>query len=518
MTEAYHSSPATPSPVTYSPVTIVEMLEKNLERCPDKAAVVCEEGSLTWSGLYENAMALGGHFFHAGIQKGDRIAVMMDAKTPELIVGLLGISVCGGIAVPIDCNQTDRYIRQLFKIVSPRGVFVSASMHHRISACGPDFPSDRVVVCRSQAAEKNGVLLENILTSAGDVVTTPDVSLNPEDTVYFNLTSGTTGFPKCAVTTHANVFWNTLSAVKALALTAEDVHLCMFPAATHPHELYARALFLGGTMVLTDHLAPKSLTKVIEDYKVTAMMAIAPIYGNFTKCHLRSRFMFTTLEKAESGGMHLDPITARAFRARFGIPIIPVWGSTETAGIALVAPLNGPIKEGSCGLPNPHYEIKVLDESGGEAAAGEVGEMVVKGPGVCAGYFGNVTETGKNFKKGWYHTGDMFKTDAQGYFYFSGREQGMMKVAGMKVFPVEIEDILIEHPLIKEVAVTKEADPMHGEIPKAVIVFEAGVNLTKKEIRHYCAEKMAPYKIPKILEFREALPRNPTGKILVNEL
>ena len=248
------------------------------------------------------------------------------------------------------------------------------------------------------------------------------------------------------------------------------------------------------------------------------MMAIAPIYANFIKCHKKNDFNFTTLKIAESGGMHLDPVTAKNFSNRFGIPIVPVWGSTETAGIALAMPLNGLSKKGSCGIPCKYYEADIIDGRGNSLAPGEVGEMLVRGKGVCSSYYHNKTETEQNFRKGWYHTNDMFKKDADGFFYFVGRRNGMMKVAGMKVFPVEIEDMLIQHPLIEEVGVTKSRDPLHGEIPKAVIVLKEGASLSKEAIRAYCSSNMASYKVPKIIEFRASLPRNPVGKILINQL
>ena len=499
-------------------MTLIEMLEKNLKFCPSKTAIVYEDEKISHQGLHTAVARLAGHFLRSGIKKGDRVALMMDKKRPEVVIAFLAVAACGGVAVPVDCNQTDGFIKQLFDIVSPSAVVVTDKMHHRLDKQDMVFETDLIVVCKGSRSVKGGVKIGDILVDeslGGDL---PDVGVEGSDTAYLNLTSGTTGFPKCAITTHDNIYWNTRSAVEKLALVHEDRHLCMFPPATHPHELFARALYLGGTMVLTDQISPKSLTRVIEDNGVTAMMAIAPIYGNFVKRHKNSDFRFTRLKLAESGGMHVDPITAREFKGRFGFPIVPVWGSTETVGIALGMPMEGEWPQGSCGTVNPYYSAKIVDKMDNEVKPGEVGEMKVKGPGVCSAYFRNEGETCANYRNGWYYTGDMFSRDVKGYFYFSGRRQGMMKVAGMKVFPVEIEDLLIQHPEIMEVAVTKERDAVHGEIPKAIIVLEPGSDLTKKDIWAWCTEKIASYKIPKLIEFREGLPRNPVGKILVNQL
>lgn len=510
------------------PMTLIEMLEKSVRLCPSKSAIICEEKNFSYTELHESVIKLSHYFFSSGIKKGEKIAIMMETKKPEMIIAFLSISACGCIAVPIDANQTDEYICQIFNIIRPAAIVVSDRMVHRLEICNLHLPESRKIVCESDhprdpvpvnqtKAIHPAASLAGILGSAA-AVSLPPVSINQRDVTYFNMTSGTTGAPKCAITTHDNIYWNTLSAVEQLSLTSEDIHLCMFPAATHPHEFFARALFLGGTMVLTDHIAPKSLTQVIEKNGVTAMMAVSPIYGNLTKCHKKTDFNFTTLRIAESGGMHCDPVTAMEFKKKFGIPITPVWGSTETAGIALAMPLNTHSKAGSCGVPGKYYEIKIINEIGDTVLSEEVGEMIIKGKGVCAAYYQNEIENRKNFKNGWFHTNDMFKKDEDGFFYFSGRKNGMMKVAGMKVFPVEIEDMLIQHPLIKEAAVTKASDPLYGEVPKAIIVLEEGALLTKKELRDYCASKIALYKIPKRIEIRDFLPRTPVGKIIVNKL
>ena len=331
---------------------------------------------------------------------------------------------------------------------------------------------------------------------------------------YFNLTSGTTGISKCAVTTHANIYWNTKSAVECLALTPDDIHLCMFPVFAHPHELFARPLFLGGTIVLINTIFPKAIAKTISDNKVTCIMAVASIYETLVRLHKSSPFSLDSLRLPESGGMHINPDLAENFRDRFKTPLVPVWGSTETAGIALSASVHGRNRPGSMGKPCPYYDVKVTGSDGTEPAPGESGEMAIRGPAVCTEYYSSPEETGRHMKDGWFHTGDIVKKDPDGNFFFVGRQTGMMKVAGMKVFPTEIEDVLITHPLIAEVAVVRGNHRLYGEIPKAVIVPEEGHELGRKEIRLYCERALSKYKVPRVIEFRKELPKTPGGKIL----
>jgi long-chain acyl-CoA synthetase len=291
----------------------------------------------------------------------------------------------------------------------------------------------------------------------------------------------------------------------------------MFPVFLHPHELFARGLFLGGTSVLVDTIYPKSIAQAISDHSVTTMMAISPIYKTLLP-YYDSSFDFSSLRIPESGGMHTNPRLVLEFKERFGVPIYPVWGSTEASGIAIATPVDGEYKPGSMGKPCGYYEIKILDEAGKELPVGEAGEMVIRGPAVCTEYYNLPEETKKSAVDGWFFTGDLVRRDEEGYFYFIDRKARMMKVAGMKVFPSEIEEVLSRHPRIAEVAVVKAEDGLHGEVPKAFIVSKNGVEISKGDIRKYCETMIPKYKMPRIIEFRNELPRTAGGKILYREL
>jgi len=345
-----------------------------------------------------------------------------------------------------------------------------------------------------------------------------DIDIEQNDVVYLNLTSGITGIPKAAITTHANIYWNTLSAVESLKLSHDDVHLCMFPVFGHPHELFARPLFMGGTIVLIDNISPKAIVRAIWNHGVTCMMATASIYLSLVRYYGSHSLNLKTLRIAESGGMHTSSTLVQNFRESFKVPIVPVWGSTETAGISLVSPVDGLYRPNSTGKPCAYYEIKIVGEDGRELGPGEIGEMAIKGPAVCSRYYGNPEETAKHMRDGWFFTGDLAKKDSDNYFYFISRKSRMMKVAGLKVFPCEIEEVLNNHPDIAEAVVVKVPDRSRGEAPKAVIVLKDGAEIGKSEIREYCKERMSRYKVPRVIEFRNELPKNPGGKILYRKL
>jgi long-chain acyl-CoA synthetase len=435
-------------------------------------------------------------------------------KGPEALIAFLGIAAAGGVAFPVDYNHTKDQIQFILNLTQPSALFVDAKFQSMLSELNPHCPEDRIIVAggepEAEFSKWEDIAAEGIGPSMPDA--------NEEDTVYLNFTSGTTGAPKCAMTTHANIYWNTVSAVERLKLTGEDVHLCMFPVFGHPHELFARPVLLGGTLVLVDNMSPGAIAKAISENDVTCMMAVATIYRSLVRYHASHPIDISSLRLAESGGMHTDPGLVAEFLERFNAPIVPVWGSTETTGVALANSPDGEYRAGSVGQPCPRYEARIIDETGKDSDPGEVGELLLRGPAVCQGYYGNTEETAGHMKDGWFHTGDLARRDADNYFYFAGRKSRMMKVAGLKVFPTEIEDVLNSCPGIVEAAVVRTEDSSRGEAPKAVVVLEKGTDLKDMDIRAYCEQKLSKYKIPRVIQFVDQLPKSVGGKVLYREL
>jgi len=495
-------------------MTIIEMMEKTQGLFSEKTAIIFGQSAFSYKDVYVQATALSNFLVGTGLRKGERVG-LLTKKSPEAIVSFLGAAASGGVVFPVDYTQTVAHIQYILNLTQPSALVVSGDFQPLLAKLDVPCPSRRIIVIgkkvERQYSSWEGILSENHRGS-------PKVKIEADDVVYLNFTSGTTGVPKAAVTTHANIYWNTLASIEALNLTPDDVHLCLFPVFGHPHELFARPVYLGGTIVLVDNVSPKTVARAISDNHVTCMMGVASIYETLVRFHESSPFDSSSLRVPESGGMYIHPVLARKFRERFGISMIPVWGSTETAGIAFANPARDKKKERSFGKLCPYYEAKIIGENGEELTGNATGEMAVRGPAVSAGYLGNPEESQKHMKDGWFFTDDLVRKDVDGYFYFVARKSGMMKVAGMKVFPLEIEEVLRSHPDIAEAAVTKVQDRLHGEVPKAVIVLKDKAKIDKSEIRRYCEEKMARYKVPRIIEFRAELPKSSGGKILYREL
>ena len=495
-------------------MTIVEMLKKNAKLFPEKTAIIYKESRISYAELFERSNTLANFLVDIGLKKGERVGLLLQ-KTPEAIISFFGVATAAGIVFPIDYNQTPADIQFILNLTHPSVLIVDADFQYLLSKLRLPCPDEKIIVIGNKSKNQYYSWKEILAQKAYGL---SDVKVQKNDIVYLNFTSGTTGLPKAAISTHANIYWNTLSSVESLKLNPDDVHLCLFPVFGHPHELFARPLYLGGTIVLIDNISPKTIAQAISDHNVTCMMAVASIYETLVRFHDSQSLNFSSLRVPESGGMHVNSTLAEKFKKRFKIPMIPVWGSTETTGIALASPINGVIKPGSMGKPCPYYEVKIVGEDGKELGPNEIGEMIIKGQAVVSGYFGNLEETEKHMKDGWFYTDDLVKKDPDGYFYFVSRKSGMMKVAGMKVFPIEIEDVLSTHPKITEVAVVKVQDNLHGEVPKAVIVLNDGVEIDKSDIRKYCEKRISRYKIPRIIQFVPELPKTQGGKILYRKL
>ena len=483
------------------------MLDRNAREIPGKKAIIFHNREITYRELYETVNRLANALSEIGLKKGDRVGLMLP-RIPELIISFLSIAKVHGIAVPINFELPVGGVRTILESISSQFLIVYSPFLELVKKSIPVDSETLIMVVGNEDRES---LSWNEIVRKGKAGTLHS-DIKDDDIVYLNYTSGSTGNPKGAVTTHSNIYWNTVASVDALKLTSEDIHICMFAPFAHPHEIFARPLYLGGTMVLIDKIYPKSIAETISEHKVSCMMGLAPMYENILSLLERKRYDLSALRIPESGGMYTRTDLIRRFEQKIGVPIIPVWGSTETTGIALANRPGEQILPGSVGKPCLSYDVAIVDEDNIELSSGEIGEMIFKGPGVVEGYY-ELDSDGECFKNGWYYSGDLGMRDGEGNFYFVERKTGMMKVAGLKVYPLEIEKVLMDHPGIKEASVISVKDKMRGEIPKAIIVTTNGIALTEKEVLGFCRERLPHYKLPRIVEIRESLPKTGSGKI-----
>ncbi|MFH1861319.1 MAG: AMP-binding protein [bacterium] len=496
-------------------MTLDGLLERATKSNPEKLALISREGDLTYRQLNNQVSALANGLLNLGLRRGDRVAMLLP-KCNEAVIAFLGVIRAGGIIAPINMRQKPNTLRVNFRQMKPFAV-ISEPLYfpilkkHFLQVA----PTGRIILTGSNQ-HVDSVSFNAILEKESEQP--PNLNHSEQDVVYLNYTSGTTGLPKGAITTNGNLFWNTKGAVEMLRLNERDVHMSMFAMYAHPHELFCRSIYLSGTAVLLESMYPKTIARAIEEFGVTCLMAVPPFFKSVFPVAKAKEFDLSSLRIPEGGGVYSPPEFCKEFEDIFQKRFIPVWGSTETSGIALATSPYEDHRLGSLGKPCPGYEVHVLHPGGREADTDEVGELVISGSGVVQGYFNLIEETEKNFHHGACHTGDMVRRDADGFYHFLGRRSGLMKVAGLKVYPTEVEMILQKHPLIEEAAVVSLPDALRGEIPKAFVVLKSSASLDVKEIRSFCLQHLADYKVPQQIEIRSELPKTESGKISYVEL
>jgi len=502
-------------------VNVAQMCAARAESFPHKTAIAHKDVTLDFGELHNLVERCAAGFAGLGLGRGAKVALLLE-KTPELVVSFIACARLGLMVIPLNYQLKPEVLGEIIRSYDIDAV-IAAGKFLRLLSKAPDGHKalKNLVVCGSIDARAGGPLKwEELIDKAPDrhvgAVHEPPFPIDDDEPFYLNFTSGTTGAPKAAVTTHTNLFYNTIASVETLGLRHNDVHLCMFPAYLHPHEIFLRGLYLGGTSVLENSLFPKSVARAISEHKVTCMMGAATLYERLLPFALNSEFNYKTLRIAESGGMITRETLNRAFEAGFGIPITPVWGSTETTGIA-VAPHAGEVRRGgSVGKAALHYSIRVVREDDSDAADMELGEMFVSGKGVTSGYYGEPEQAQDKtgLSDSWFKTGDLVKRDEDGFIYFVDRKDSMMKVAGMKVFPAAIERVLREHPAVEDVCIIPVEDSLRGQTPKAIVVKKPAASVDALDLKAFCASKLTANEVPKSFDFRESIPRSPSGKLL----
>ena len=455
---------------------------------PAKTALADAGHTLTYADYGRAVDALASRLRGAGVTPGATVAVALP-KCVSLPIAYLGTAAAGAAAFPVDPKGGPRVWRDLIGRFAPAAIITSRE------ASLPAAPIAHPLIAA-----------EDVL--ADDAAPPFDATPPSPDTVfYLNMTSGVTGHPKAAVATHGNIITNALAASAALALTADDVHLVTFAAHAHPHECFARALVLGGTAVFLESILPRSVLNTVEKFGVTALMGVPPLFRSLLP--LAAEFGKTRLRVAEAGGMTTRRALVDDFRNEFGVPLRRVWGSTETSGIAFLAAEDAP--EGSLGRPLATYDGKVVGDDGAELPPGGIGELALRGPGCVRGYWrrdGIETVNGP-----WIRSGDVGRREEDGTFTFVDRLQGLMKIAGEKVFAAEIERMIAEHPAVAEVAVVAREDDVRGQIPIAYVVPFPHLTVTPGQIAAFAAERLSPIKRPKTVVVVPALPSAGSGKI-----
>ncbi len=443
-----------------------------------------------------------------GVKPGERVGLWLK-NCPEFVPAFFGILQAAAVVVPI--NNFLKPAEVNF-ILEDAGIDVLIT-DKELGAHFPALASARPGLKLYQVEGLNGL---NKLNELNREKGPDETEINELAVIIY--TSGTTGRPKGAMLSHGNLLHNVESCRIVLQTVEADRFAVLLPM-FHSYMLTVGMLLpliVGGSIVLIKSLhPPRAALQEIFERKTTVLPAIPQFYRSMVNAPIQPP---VPLRYCICGAAPLPAQVLREFEEKFHIPLIEGYGLSEASPVVTKNPLDGRRKAGSIGLPIPHVEVSIQDESGRELGPNEIGEVCVRGGNVMLGYWNQPEETAKTMRKDWLLTGDIGYRDVDGYYYITDRKKDMLLVNGINVYPREIEEILYQYPGVKEAAVIGRPDPRKGEQPVAFVAAIDGSVVEEKALQRFVKERLADYKVPRKIVVMQALPRNATGKILKTAL
>jgi len=491
-------------------VNVAQFLETRVKANPQQPAIIFKGQNITFEQLRELSLRLVDSLSKLGVSKGDKVAVYLPG-CPEYIYSYLAIWCLGAIAVPLDFMLTEEELVSCISHAEAKILITKLKSNLSLEAVKEKCPFlGNLIICGENAPP---FLSFDALLDNGRIDFKPQ-DISDSDYAIIFYTSGTTGKPKGVLVNYRQIEAPAKSMPYFAGLSDKDIALCVLPFSHVGGLVFIQGLlFLGSTVVLMDRFIPAVFLKCIEKYKVTCFWLVPSMYYAILQLKEFEVFNLASLRWVVSFGAPSSAEQLRRFHKYCPkAHLMNGWGMTETQGPSVVLPMGSPKVE-SVGKPAPWIEVKIFIDQDHEAQQGQIGEIAVRSWVVTDGYYKNPEATAQALRNGWFYTGDLGRFDEEGYLYIVGRKKEMIKVAGEIVFEPEVETILHKHQDVAEVAVVGVEDQLRGEVPKAYVVLKEGSNLSQEELRYFCRQHLAHFKIPHHFEFVLALPKNRAGKV-----
>src|SRR5919108_6449078 len=550
-----HYDKGVPQTIEIPNAPLFHFLEESARKYPDRACTIFKGAVITFKEMNELSDRVAAALVDLGVKRGDRVGIFMP-NTPQFVMVYSGILKAGGVVVATNPLYTPPEIEHQASDAGIEVMFVMTNFYKTIKKAQPKTKIKKLIVTNLKETlpplmrilftlareKKSGFRIEGGLQE-GEVwlpdllskckgASKPDVKIDPDDTALFQYSGGTTGVSKGAIATHRNVVANTLQ-MRGWFVNVEDgkeVFLMGIPL-FHVYGMVAGmsvAMSMGASLVMVPNARDlKDVLENISTYKTTIFPGV-PLLYNAINNHpdvRAGKYNLSSIKACISGSAPLMRETKEQFEKLTGGKVFEGYGLSEAPTATHCNPLLGVNKTGSIGMPLPNVEVKIisLDDGETELQQGEIGEIAIHGPQVMKGYHNMPTETANALRemkdgKTWLYTGDIARMDEDGYFYIVDRKKELIKPGGFQVWPREVEEAISSHPKVLEVGVGGIPDPNRGEAVKAWVVVKPGETITVEELKAYCKEHLAPYKVPSHIEFRNELPKTTVGKILRREL
>jgi len=531
--------------MNYPKITLTRMLEQTVERCSDQTALIYFGTRIPYGRLLEHANRCAAGLQALGVRKGDRVALMM-SNCPQFVVSYFGALKAGGIVTATSSMYTAREAAHQWHDAGASALIVDRKLHPVAQAALAEVPGVKHVIVTGSRDYYPSALakLDKVLRTGRSSRIRPHasrfmshtwqdllqarlprpVSVSPSDIACLQYTGGTTGTSKGAMLTHANLVTNAYQTEQWLSCGENRPEVMV--AALPLFHIYAMtcvmicSVFAGGTVIILPRFELRTALNAVRNYRPTMFHGVPTMYVAFNNAPNVERYGFKSLRVCMSGGASLPVEVRQKFEQLTGGRLVEGYGLTEASPVTHVNPPDGLAKAGSIGLPIPGTEVRIVDLPTGtrELPLGEVGEIAVRGPQVMKGYWNKPAETAQVLHDGWLLTGDLARRDEAGYYYIVDRKKDLIIASGFNVYPRDVEEVLFEHPQVKEAAVVGVPDEYRGETVKAFIVLRDGAAASAEEIISFCRKRLAAYKVPRQIVFRDSLPKSGVGKYLRREL
>ena len=541
-----HYPPEIPHTLQYPSMPVQEYLTQAHEQFPEKVAIHFLGKDVTYNELYDSAMKFANYLQKLGIQKGDRVAIMLP-NSPQAVISFYGVLYAGGVVVMTNPLYTEREIAYQMTDSGARLIVTLDLLYPRVAKVLKETKLENVVVTAikdylpfpkniiypfiqkrqtglSVKVEHRGInhkFLE-IMKIASTDVKKPAFDFE-HDLALLQYTGGTTGSPKGVMLTHKNLISNATMCDAWLykSKKGEETIMGIIPL-FHVYGLTTvliLSVMQGNRMVLLPKFDPETALKTINKQKPTLFPGAPTLYIGLMNHPDIAKYDLSSIEACLSGSAPLPAEVQEKFEKITGGKLVEGYGLTETSPVTHSNLVWGERTKGSIGYPYPDTDCKIfLPGTTEEVPHGEIGEIAIKGPQVMLGYWNRPDDTAATIVDGWLLTGDLGYMDEEGHFFIVDRKKDMIIAGGFNIYPREIEEVLYEHEAVQECVVAGIPDPYRGETVKAYIVLKEGYTVTEEEFDKYCREHLASFKVPRIYEFRKELPKTAVGKILRRSL
>lgn len=498
-------------------MNVADFLDLTLSERSENIALSWGNSRISYSELRTAVLRLGAGLKKIGINKGDRVLLMLP-NIPHFTISYYAVLSIGAVVVPANIMFKEREISYQIEDSEAVAVIGWEGFVPELMLCMEKTESLKYLLILGDNIPPNGIQLTRLISENKPLEKVEDVE--PDDTAVIMYTSGMTGHPKGAELPHRSMIYSIKILAETLRFNEREKILSVVPFfhSFGGTVVMNAGLYGGSTLLLAPKFNPKEVLELIVRDKATIFAGVPTMFQLLLDNSEREDLRVTNLKYCLSGGSSLSVDLLEKFEEKFSTYILEGYGLSETCAAASFNNFKRERKPGSIGYPLDGVEMKILDEADNEVPIGEVGEIAIQGPNLMSGYRNRPTATDEVIKDDWFHTGDLGKMDMDGYFYLVARKTDMILKGGFKVFPREIEDIIMGHPQVKEVAVIGIPDAVMGEDIKACIVPREGMRINPAALLEYCRERMANYKCPAVLRFYRELPKGPTGRILRKEL